>query len=445
MGRHLTEKQVVEVWQGFLRSGVPLACTDGKKLKIVYPGRANDDSGADFRDAVVVIDRKVAKGDIEVHIRSSDWSAHHHHLDPVYNRVVLHVVMQDDIGSAVFLQSGQSIPGIALERYAPVRANAPSGSVARCSNAGERIGESKVADILEGAGEQRFMAKASEIRRELKQYEAGQCLYQQVMGALGYSKNKLPFQELARRVPLRVLEKISRGMISEEECLGRQQALLMGTAGLLPSQRLILDREREPDEEWVNRLERLWAASRCSFAMSPDEWHLFKVRPVNFPVRRMAAMSHLLFRFRRDGLLEGTIQAVQEAVAGGGSKTPEEAFVVVADGYWACHFDFGVRHRLKNPTLLGGGRAAEIIINVVLPFAFARGEYTLQGSYGREILRLYHGYPGMQANAVERHMKSQLGIGSLVNSACKQQGLLHIYKTCCTQGLCRQCPLGEAL
>ena len=69
---------------------------EGERLKIIYPGRVNDDHGADFRDAVIATSQGLIKGDIEVHVSSSDWQAHQHHRDPVYNRVVLHVVMAKD-------------------------------------------------------------------------------------------------------------------------------------------------------------------------------------------------------------------------------------------------------------------------------------------------------------------------------------------------------------
>jgi hypothetical protein len=56
---------------------------------------------------------------------------------------------------------------------------------------------------------------------------------------------------------------------------------------------------------------------------------------------------------------------------------------------------------------------------------------------------LYRHYPKLAVNTIERHMRNQLGISRyLVNSAQRQQGLIHIYKTLCSQGECHLCPIG---
>jgi len=89
----LPESRVIEIWQHQLWGRMELATEGGELIKIIYPGRINDDRGADFRDAVIATSRGLIKGDIEVHAKSSGWRAHCHHRDPVYNRVILHVVM----------------------------------------------------------------------------------------------------------------------------------------------------------------------------------------------------------------------------------------------------------------------------------------------------------------------------------------------------------------
>ena len=88
----LSEKDVVAAWQSRIRSGVALTTEQGEPVEIVYPGRRNDGWGADFQDAVIATGGRLKKGDIEVHVKSSDWRLHRHHLNPDYSRVVLHVV-----------------------------------------------------------------------------------------------------------------------------------------------------------------------------------------------------------------------------------------------------------------------------------------------------------------------------------------------------------------
>jgi len=198
------------------------------------------------------------------------------------------------------------------------------------------------------------------------------------------------------------------------------------------------------DDEWVDTLEKVWASSRQTEAMSEDDWHLFKVRPSNFPTRRIAAMSYLILRCREKGILEEVVSKLREAPVNTGYRGLEKALVVTANGFWASHFDFGLASRLRVPTLLGSRRAADIVVNVILPFTFAWGKLASRPELARKALELYCRYPKLAINTIERHMRNQLGISSkLVHSAQRQQGLIHIYKTLCSQGKCHRCPLGR--
>jgi len=445
----LPESQVIEIWQHQLLGGMELASEDGEPIKIIYPGRINDDRGADFRDAVIATSRGLIKGDIEVHTKSSNWRAHYHHRDPVYNRVILHVVMWRDTEAATNLENGEKVPILALDRYikSPVSQSpgwiCPPASLSMpCLKAAKRVTPGIMAEFLDSAGRERFLAKAIKFQADLAQMEAGQCLYQGTMGALGYSKNKLPFLELAGRVPLQLLESMAQEETTDGEYLAQQQALLLGTAGLLPSQRPDWRRENKLDDRWIDKLEKLWASSRLTVAMSYRDWHLFKVRPNNFPVRRIAAMSYLLFRYREKGMLDAVVDMIKEVSVGEGYHRLERGLVVTGNGYWANHFDFGSDSLTVSQTLLGGGRAADIVVNVFLPFTFVWSKASSQSELGDKVFELYGNYPKLAMNAVERHMMNQLGLSnSLVNSARRQQGLIHIYNTLCTQGKCNCCPL----
>jgi len=448
---NLPEREIVKIWRHQLLDKTELTTEGGERLKIIYPGRITDDRGADFRDAVIAIKGKLATGDIEVHVKSSDWQAHQHHRDPVYDRVVLHVVMWHDTGAATNLHNGEKVPILALHKYIKSPISQLSNRVypsttlnMPCFNATTHLTRGIMAEFLDSAGEERFLAKAVRFQADLAQMKTSQCLYQGIMGALGYSKNKLPCLELARRLPLHILESMVQGKISDEECLAQQQALLLGTAGLLPSQRSNWRQENKHDE-WVNKLEGRWASSCHTEAMSPNDWHLFKVRPNNFPVRRIVAMSYLVLRCREEGIFNAVVNMVKEVPLSEGHRRLEEGLQVTTNGYWANHFDFGSGSRAEIPILLGANRVADIVVNVILPFTFAWGKFTAQPELERKAFDLYRRYPKLGVNTVERHMRDQLGLdSSLVNSARRQQGLIHIYNTLCTQGRCDSCPLKQS-
>ena len=454
MGRlpnNLSESQITKIWQQQLLDNAELFTEDGELVEVVYPGRLNDEQGADFRDAVIATSKGLLRGDVEIHVRSSDWRNHQHHRDSVYNRVVLHVVMWHNAKMATKLQNGRKVPILALHKYiktpinqwvnlvsSPITLNMPCLKVAR------RLHTSTIEEFLDRAGEKRFLDKATRFQRDFAQMKASQSLYQGMMGALGYSKNKLPFLELASRLPLQILESVIQDKIIDGECLVRQQALLLGTAGLLPSQRQDRCQGNGLDEKWIEELEGLWTSSHHTKAMSSDTWHLFKVRPNNSPVRRLVAMSYLLLRYREKGLLKGLFGLVEEVPVNRSYRRLEKGLVVSTDGYWASHFDFGSGKGIISPTLLGSGRAADIIVNVLLPFTFAWGQVTSRLELAQKAFDLYHLYPRLAENSVEKHMAEQLGLRQgLISSAKCQQGLIHIYNNLCTQGRCSHCSLSQ--
>ncbi len=440
-----SEGQIVTSWLEMV-SRNDLVTEEGEPVRVIYPGRSNHDQGPDFLDAVIATGKGLITGDIEVHVRSSGWWLHRHQRDARYQRLILHVVFWRDTEAAADLQDGTRVPTLVLSKYIkmpacrrPKPANRPGGYGIPCAKAAWRRDIAATGKVLDSAGDERFSLKAAEFQEDMMQAAPGQSLYQGIMGALGYAKNKSPFVELARRVPLHMLESVVRGRASEEECLATQQALLLGSAGLLPSQGSGW-RQAYKGDGWVSKLEKLWASSGQTAVMSEDDWHFCKVRPGNYPPRRIAAVSYLMLRYGDRGLLQGIAARLGEAPADSGRRALENMLTVGAGGYWAVHFDLGPAGRLMTSALVGGSRAGDIIVNVVLPFVFAWGKFTSRPRLARKALEFYHQYPKVQSNTVERHMVRQLGISSgRVNSARQQQGLLHIYRTLCSQGRCDCC------
>jgi hypothetical protein len=232
---NITERAVVEMWQRLMNKA-ELTTVGGELVKIIYPGRKNDYRGADFRDAVIATSQGIKRGDIEVHVKSTDWQAHRHHQDPAYNRVILHVVLKHSGEATSNLHNGEKVPVLAIDKYIGDGAKSAHSSTP-CTRTVKGLAGATLTKLLDRAGEERFSAKAIEFQAELTQVETRQSLYQGIMGALGYAKNKPPMLKLAKSLPLATLHSMTQDKIAEQECLARLQALLLGTAGLLPSQR----------------------------------------------------------------------------------------------------------------------------------------------------------------------------------------------------------------
>ena len=431
----IPESRVVEIWQDCLAGRTDLVTEEEGPVEVVYPGRPNDDRGADLKDCVITVGRRLRRGDVEVHVRSSSWWGHGHHQDPVYNRVILHVVYQRDTDRAVVRQDGHTVPTLTLGRYVAGGAG-PRAAVypfnrrlLPCRAVAGRRSDEFLGGVLDSAGDLRFTARVAGFRAALSRLVPAQALYEGILEALGYVKNKMPMLELAGRLPFARLAGAAPSGVPDEECLARYQALLLGTAGLLPP----------GDEAWAARLKCTWESSGAGETMSAGDWRSFKVRPGNLPRRRLAAMSYLLLRYRDEGLLAGLVRALENAGTDTGKRGLENSLLVAASDYWAANLDFGLPARHTAPSLLGEDRVGAIVINVLLPFAAAWGSTALM----EKAPEIYHSYPALAENAPERHVRRQLGVSRLtVNSARRQQGLLHIYKTYCAQGKCVACPLG---
>jgi len=424
-----SEKQAALIWQQVV--GRELTSSEDALVSVIYPGRTNGDSGPDFRDTVIVNKSHLTKGDVEVHIKSSDWYSHEHHVDAAYNNVILHVVMWHDCSSATSLQSGKTVPVLCLAEALRYQAYLLPYQLP-CFQILDRMDRQALGKLLNAAGEARFKQKAMHFRAELKQEEAGQVLFRGMMRALGYAKNTKPFEYLADRVSLNRIESI--------EGVALKQALLLGTAGLLPSQRWQGEFAREKE---VQELEQLWqSADKKVETMKECDWNLSHIYPNNSPVRRIVALSYLLERYSEKKLLAGILQLVKEAPLSGGHCALENGLTVTGDGYWRDHFDFDGRSKTRISALLGNSKAGEIAVNVVLPFAFSWGELTNEAKLTENSIELYRHYPKLAENCITQHMKKQLCLEeSFVFTACHQQGLIHVFRNYCREGRCGQCPL----
>jgi len=271
--------------------------------------------------------------------------------------------------------------------------------------------------------------------------DAPQCLYRGVMGALGYVNNTQQFLELAARAPLEILESIVGRCKEEKPCLAWLQAVLLGTAGLLPWQHTNLSKTFVNDE-WKDRLGKIWLSLKHTEAMSRNAWD-FRVRPINYPVRRIAAVANLLWLYRDTGFFIGMLDLIRAAVFNGNHRILQDGLEVTDGGYWDNRFSFGLNNTSGSQKLIGSGLASIIAVNVLLPFAVAWSRIESWPELEKRALNLYHCYPSLPLNAVEKHMKHQLGIAHWSPTARTQQGLLHIYKNYCTQGKCKICSLRE--
>jgi len=436
MNTQISEKLIARIWQHQLVAN--LVTDSCEPFQAIYPGRANQTSGCDFKDAVFTIKGQIISGDAEMHVKSSQWYSHGHHRDPKYNNIALHVVWWHDNKSPTMLQNGKTVPTICLSPFLSY----PSDELNRlelsgnfsisCPEAERHSNSDSLNKLLTFAGEERLASKAALFRQALEKEEAGQVLFRGIVRALGYAQNAGLCEELANRLSLNFLEN------AEPETDSTRQALILGTAGLLPSQR-----HRPVEDRETDKLERIWQSTGITETMNEAGWCFSRVRPDNFPTRRLIAFSYLLARYRQTGLLRGMLQLVRKAPPGAEHRWLENGLVIDCQGYWRNHFDFGIVKK-RSSALLGREKASAIIINAILPFACVWGEISSDLKLKRKAAEIYRRYPSPADNELTRHMKQQFLLKPCVRlSACQQQGLLHIFKTYCRLRNCTACPVAS--
>jgi len=433
---HLREDELVRLWEGQRFPREALRTRQGEALQVVHRGRRNLGAGPDFLDAIIADGRgRLLKGDVELHVRASAFVAHGHHLDPRYDNVVLHVVFHDDAGEPTLLRCGRRAAVVALAPWVARRAEQlrlwlaqPSSWTEPCRSAIACGGWPEVGEMLSHLGQMRFRQKQARFAGALRRQGANQALYEGILRTLGYSRNQETFARLAHLLPY---ERLRQAL--DHEGLIAAEALLLGSGGLLPGQ---LGQTAAPP--YVQALERRWARVP-SRQVPPEVWQLSGLRPENHPARRLAGLARLLGRW--PSLVAG-LRSLEEADSASLSRLLA-AWQVPADGFWQSHHDLDGRGRPPFGSLIGRGRALEVLVNAVLPFAAAFGETRGLDALSRRALGLFLRLPSAGSYGGTRFLESVLrpSGGDNLQGACRQQGRLYLYNHYCAAGECTICPL----
>ena len=452
----VNEDFVQKLWDGQRFFNANLMSIDSREIRVLKSGVWNREEGPDFMHAEIEIDGKLCVGDIEIHVKSSEWYAHKHHLNSRYNRVVLHVVFfDDDFNLRTRLQNGKRIPTLELLKWidAPIgdlfdeTIQAETNATNYCRVTGNRLNIENLKRTLESLGTERFLEKADAVRLLRTRLNFEQILYEGIMEALGYSQNSKPLRELAQRVPFSDFDQKSEHEI---------QAILFGIAGLLPSQSDKPLPENEVNDPLIVALEALWEASEHAKhpdRMNASQWRFGKIRPFNYPTRRIAAMSQLIYHCK-GSLMMYFLPTCESAAT---LNTPKmlrtirkkllNLLMLEPTGYWETHSNFG-KGGANKAKLIGPDRALDIMVNKILPVAYIWAVESESRKLQDAILRLYSDYTKLQENNIIRQVGRQVFPEAqpmrLIKPTAKiQQGMMRLYKNYCADQLCDLCPIIE--
>lgn len=471
----MKEQLLQFIWRYQYFNRVQLCTEAGEQLQILSPGEINTHQGPDFLQAVIRIGNTCWAGNIELHIKASDWKRHAHQHDKHYNNVILHVVWENDMGDAGetwslfgdglsdgWAHGGRNIPLLVLQHRVPKLLLGKyeewmnRRSFIACERQLPQVGRQTWIDWKRKLLEERLYRRTHWIRDNLEQshqhWEA--VTWWLLARNFGLPVNTLSFEAMARSIPLPVL-------VRHRERVDQLEALLLGQTGLL---------EGDMAEAYPLLLQREFRHLRAKYRLPVHSADLLflRMRPGNMPAVRLAQLAGLVSR-------SGSLFArVKEAAS------PEELrplLTVAASSYWDTHYSWSSQRgaggqwgsqQLKSggeaekpdeagpferrPAESGGGMTSRpkitgkqmvesILINTAVPLLFAYG--VLRGEKGLKdkALRWLEAIPS-EKNALVTGWGRQ---GVNIEHAADTQALLELKTRYCDPKRCLQCNIGHFL
>jgi len=416
----MTEDFLHFVWR-FRLPGQHFHTTTGEELQIVKPGEHNLDSGPDFTNAQVRLGETLWAGNVEIHIRSSDWIRHKHNYDQAYDNIILHVVFEDDL--TFKRKNGELIPTLVLKDVFPpdvyetynyfLNNHLWIPCAMRLSEAREVV----INDWLTALSVARLERKSSDLENLLlfTGNDWNQAFFQALASTLGFRINKQPFELLARQTPVQCLEK-------HKDQLFQLEALLFGQAGLL---------EGKYRGEYPKKLKKEYQHLKNKFSLKPIPGHLWKfmrLRPNNFPTIRLAQLA-MLIHIRSHFFSEIIENAEYNKML--------EFFSVGVSEYWKEHYYFD-RPSKNMGKSISSSTVELIMINNVIPFLYVYGKLKGQQHCRDQAYALLNSIPAESNSVVKRFME----FGIKPDSASRSQALLELKTNYCDQKKCLECRIG---
>lgn len=398
--------------------GREMTTTDGEKIRVVNPGIHNLDAGPDFFNAKIKTAEAELCGNVEIHVKASDWHRHGHQHDVSYDTVILHVVAVNDLRIA--RTDGSRIPQVCItatpEMTALYAEMHESLNKPGCLPYLKELDSLHLTDWVERLGIERLQMKAERIKETLHSQgdDVYQTLFITLARALGFGLNSLPFEMTAKSIPLNFLMRHSDNLFQLE-------ALLFGQAGMLAEQ-LIL-----PDEYYI-KMCREYYFLRRKYSLEPIRpglWKYSRTRPQNFPHRRLALLA---------ASLQGGLKLQERLLeAAGDSEKLREIFRFEASEYWGDHSDFGREGR--GARTLSKSNIELMLINVAAPFYYAYGSMTGNPELAERGIDLLNELQP-ERNTIVLQWQD---IGLRPASAFQSQALLQLRKEYCERGRCHDC------
>jgi hypothetical protein len=396
----------------------------GEPCHIINPGTRNTNSGPDFFNAKIKIGKTLWAGNVEIHVHSSDWQKHKHSNDEAFESVILHVVYIND--QEILRKNGTPIPVLELvNKFNPSLYQKYVGFMKSdhwipCEKMITSVNRFHINNWLDRLMIERLESKAKEIEKELFRNTNNweQTFYEFIARNFGFKVNAIPFELLAKSLPMNLLAKHKNNKFQLE-------ALLFGQAGLIP---------KNCKEDYCQELSREYLFLRKKYKLKSIDahlWRFMRLRPSNFPTIRISQFADLVFKSSH---LFSSVLDIEK------QKDLSSLFEVNISSYWESHYVFGKKAK-KQKHKMSKATINLILINTIIPMLFVYGRLRNEASFCDRALRFLEQIPG-ENNSIIRKW-SELGMS--IQTAFNTQALLELKNNYCAKKQCLNCSIGSEI
>lgn len=413
------------IWQFRLYGNQKLKTTIGETIEVLQQGTLNKNAGPDFTNAKLIIDGTTWVGNVEIHIKSSDWLLHNHQNDNAYENVILHVVYENDV--PIYRKDGTVLPVFILKGLFPLQLLAnydaliTSSNNFPCEKQINMVDEFLINGFLSRVLVERLAYKSAEVYAKLNALKGNwdETFYHFMARNFGFKVNAIPMEMLAQSLPQQLFAKHKDNPLQIE-------ALIFGQAGFL---------SQTFEEEYPNQLKQEYLFLQKKYKLKPIDlslWKFMRMRPQNFPTLRLAQFA---------ALIVSSNHLFSKILMRRDYRNSQVLFEELpVNPYWKTHYHFN--KKAENVSLqLGKSSIQNILINTLSLFLFAYGKALNLENFATRSFYLLENMPS-ENNAI---IKQYEAAGVLVKNAFNSQALLQLKKKYCNEKKCLTCGIGIKL
>ena len=424
------EDLVRYVWKHKLFPLSPLHTTGGLSVEVIHPGMENRNDGPDFFNAKVKIDGTLWVGNVEIHGKASDWMLHGHDTNKRYDSVILHVA--GTVDREVVRTDGTPIPQLELTVPEHIITNYETLRKAEhyppCYRIIPELSTLTIHSYLSSLLYERLDLRAGQIARRYEAHDKNwdDALFSTLARNFGFGTNGDAFDEWARRMPFRAVDKHADNLLQVE-------ALFFGQAGLLEEDAVpAYYREALSGDAYFQSLQREYRFLAHKFDLHPMDhtaWRLLGTRPANFPHVRLAQLA-MLYHERRVSVSRLMAAGDREALAG--------LLRVGTSEYWDTHYVFASTTSAPTKKRVTDNAVTLLLINSVAPFYYSYGRRKDSEQHCERAVALLE-----QLKAENNYIiRGWQDCGILVKNAADSQALIQLKKQYCDRRDCLRCRIG---